>query len=439
MSARGPGDGRPVKLVAIGIGSVIFGVELLRDVFRVPEFRGAELWLVDHEPGALRRTTKLAERLNEAAAWDVTVHSTPDRTAALPDADFVVTSVAVDRLASWRTDHQLALKHGFASVLSENGGPGGLSHTLRSVPLMVEIGRDVERLAPAALLLNYTNPENRVCLALRRHTSVQTIGLCHSVAGQIDDCARLLGRSRADVDVHAAGSNHFTWFLSIRDARDGTDLMPEFMRRTIASDSTEPLVRLLTERLGVRPAIGDDHIGEYLPWAADVIGTRGYDFDGLAKRGRRASEMLEGWGSGEMSVAPLLAEPSEEASVDHSAAEIMGDVVAGRTRRRPSFILPNDGLIDNLPSDSVIEAPGLIEDGQPKGVPVGEMPQAVAALIGHELAIQDLAVEAALEGSRDLALRALLLDPLVSSVRAAEAFLDDVLNTHREHLVRFWS
>ena len=214
---------------------------------------------------------------------------------------------------------------------------------------------------------------------------------------------------------------------------------PGSCRSGIASDSTEPLVRLITKRLGVRPAIGDDHIGEYLPWAAEVIGTSGYDFDGLAERGRRASEMLEGWGSGEVSVAPLLAEPSEEASVDHSAAEIMGDMVAGRTRRRPSFILPNDGLIDNLPADSVIEAPGLVEDGQPIGIPVGAMPEAVASLVGRELAIQDVAVEAALEGSRDLALQALLLDPVVSSVYAAEAFLDDVLDTHREHLARFWS
>jgi len=114
-------------------------------------------------------------------------------------------------------------------------------------------------------------------------------------------------------------------------------------------------------------------------------------------------------------------------------------MVAGRTRRRPSFILPNDGLIDNLPADSVIEAPGLVEDGQPIGIPVGAMPEAVASLVGRELAIQDVAVEAALEGSRDLALQALLLDPVVSSVYAAEAFLDDVLDTHREHLARFWS
>lgn len=429
-----------MKLVAIGIGSVIFGVDLLRDLFRVPEVRGAELWLVDVDAGALGRMARLAEQLNAAADWDVDVRSTTDRLEALPGADFVITSVAVDRLASWRTDHELALKHGFGSVLSENGGPGGLSHTLRSIPLMVEIGCDVERLAPNALLLNYTNPENRVCLALRRHTSVRAVGLCHSVAHSIDDAARLLGRNRAEIDAHAAGSNHFTWFLSIRDARDGTDLMPEFRRRTMAADASDnPLGRTLFERIGVHPAIGDDHIGEYLPWAADMIGTTGYDFDGLAERTRRAVGLLEAWGSGERSVAPLLAEESEEAMAGHGAAQVVGDVVSRRTQRRPSFILPNAGWIDNLPVESVVEIPGLVEDGVPGGVPVGSMPEAVATLVRHELSVQDLAVQAAVEGSRDLALRALLVDPVVNSARAAEAFLEDVLRVHRPWLPRFWS
>src|SRR2546426_7552424 len=124
-----PGSGGPVKVVAIGIGSVIFGVELLRDIFRVPEFRGADLWLVDVDADALGRMTRLAGRLNDAAGWDATLRSTPDRREAPPRADFVVTSLAIDPVATWRADHALALSHGFASVLSENGGPGGLSHT----------------------------------------------------------------------------------------------------------------------------------------------------------------------------------------------------------------------------------------------------------------------------------------------------------------------
>ncbi len=427
-----------MKLVAIGIGSVIFGIELLRDVFQVEEFRGAELWLVDTEPAALARMTRLAERLDAAAGWDVAVHSTTERREALPGADFVVTSVAVDRIATWRADHDLALRHGFASVLSENGGPGGLSHTLRSVPLMVEIAADVAELAPAALMLNYTNPENRVCLAIRRHTSARAIGLCHSVAETIDDVARTLGRPRAEIDAHAAGLNHFTWMVAMTDTRDGSDLLPELRRHRLAEED-QPLGRLLAERFGLVPAIDDDHIGEYLPWAADMIGTAGYDFERHDRRSRDDVAMLDAWGSGERSVAPLLAEPSNEAKVGHSAAEIMGDIVAGRTRRRPSFIVPNDGYIDNLPANSAVEVPGIVEAGQALGVPVGAMPEPVATLLRHELAIQDAAVEAALEGSRDLAMRALLLDPVVTSAAAAGRFLDDALRIHREWLPRFWS
>jgi alpha-galactosidase len=117
----------------------------------------------------------------------------------------------------------------------------------------------------------------------------------------------------------------------------------------------------------------------------------------------------------------------------------MGDLVAHRTRRRPSFILPNDGYVDNLPADSVVEVPGLVEDGVARGVPVGALPEPVAALVRHELAIQDAAVEAAVEGSRDLAMRALLLDPVVTDVHAAERFLDAILTAHRAYLPRFWS
>lgn len=429
-----------MKLVAIGIGSTIFGLSLLRDLFRTPVLQGAELWLVDTDPVALARMARFAERLNEASDLEFDIGATTERSTCLGGADYAVTSVAVDRIKTWKVDHELALRHGFGSVLSENGGPGGLSHTLRSVPLMVEIARDIERLAPDALLFNYTNPENRVCRAIQRYTSVRTIGLCHSVPEQIEWCARLLGRPRAQIDVRAAGLNHFTWFMSIRDARGDDDLMPQFLQQSAtATSGAGPLVRLLRERFGIHPAIDDTHIGEYLPWAADVVGTAGYDFDAHGRSSREDIGRMDAWASGSLAVEPLLAEPSEEARVEHSPAQVIADIIEGATRRRPSFIVPNAALIEDLPADSIVEVPGLIDAGVPGGVPVGALPAPIGALVRHELAIQDLAVEAALEGSRDLALRALLIDPVVTSARSAEGYLDDVLRAHRAYLPRFWS
>lgn len=426
------------RIVAIGVGSLVFGVELLRDVYQTPELRGSELWLVDLDPAALERMAGLARRLNEASGWDVRLHTTTERAEALPGAQFVVTSIAVDRERTWRLDHQMALKHGFPSVLSENGGPGGLSHTLRSAPPMVEIARDVERLAPAALLLNYTNPENRVCLAVHRYTSVRSIGLCHGVAETVDFVARLLGHDRDDVDLRAAGVNHFTWVTSLTHRRDGRDLTPDLRARleTLPPD-VWPLCRLLFDRLGVFPTTGDNHVGEYIGWAAEVVGTRGYDFDLYARLGELSRANIEAWRAGEKPVDSLLARPSREARLGHSVTEIMASLIAGRTSRRPSFIIPNDGYIDNIDGDAVVEVPGLIENGGWHGVAVGALPGPVAAMVQHEVEIQKLAVQAAVEGSRSLALRALLIDPAVHSARAAQAFLDEVLEVHRPYLPTF--
>jgi alpha-galactosidase len=435
------------RLVAIGIGSHIFGIELLRDVFQTPELRGAELWLVDVDPATLGEMTGLARRLEAASGWDVAIHATTEREEALPGADFVVTSVAVDRDSTWRLDHELALRHGFGSVDSENGGPGGLSHTLRSIPLMMGIVEDVERLAPQATMLQYTNPENRVALAIRRHTRVRSVGLCHSAAHTIHWMAGLLGRPLPALDVHVAGVNHFTWVLAVRDTDTGEDLLPAFddLLRTLPEDAAITpvdkvvLSRRLFERFGVFPTSGDLHVGEFIGYAAEVIGTDGWPWDWATARRERARTNVALWAAGTKPVEPLLAQGSKEARINHSSAFMIGDLIAGRTVRRPSFILPNEGYIDNVEPDVAVEVPGLISEGRAGGVHVGALPEGVAAMVNHEIAIQKLAVEAALTGSRELALQALLIDPVVHSLAAAEAFLEDVLTRHRRYLPRFWS
>jgi alpha-galactosidase len=425
-------------VVVVGAGSAVFGLPFLQDFFQVPDLRGARLRLVDVNAAALARMRRLAEVLNAEAGWDVAVEATGELEDALPGASFVVTSVAVDRMPTWMADHEMALQHGFASVLSENGGPGGLSHTLRSVPLVLEIAQAVERLAPEALILNYTNPENRVCLAIARHTRVKALGLCHGVAGTTEWVAELLGLPFARVDLDVAGVNHFNWILRMSDRETGEDLGPAFgeaVRRLPAEQWR--LCRFAWERLGTFPTTGDDHVGEYLPWAAGLIGTSGYDFAAFAASARALTQQVERWGRGEEPVDALLAELSSEGRVNHSAATLIGDMVAGRDAERPSFILPNDGLVPDLRSDAVVEVAGRIEAGVPSGRPVGGLPVPVRGLVERELEIQELAVAAAVEGSRALALQALLVDPLVHDARAAEAFLDGVLTRHRAYLPRF--
>lgn len=427
------------RIVAIGIGSLVFGVELLRDVFQTPELRGAELSLVDLSPDALARTGGLARRLNAATDWDVTVRTTTNREEVLPGADFVVTAIAIDRDSTWETDHRLAMKHGLPSVLSENGGPGGLSHTLRAVPPMVAVARDVERLAPGALLLNYTNPENRVCLGIHRYTGVTSIGLCHGVAETIEMIAGLLDMEQQDIDLRAAGVNHFTWTTSLTDRRTGADLLPRLRAALPRADQSKwGFCAWLFERFGVFPTTGDNHVGEYIRYAAEFIGTTGYNFGAYARNRKLGHANVDAWAAGTKPVDSLLRQRSREARLGHSVTEIMAALTTGATVRRPSFIIPNDGYIQNIEHDVVVEVPGVIADGGFRGLDVGPLAGPVAAMVQGEVEIQKLAVEAAMTGSRSLALQALLIDPCVLSARAAAAFLDDVLEAQRAYLPAFW-
>jgi alpha-galactosidase len=428
----------PPKIVAIGIGSFSFGVELLRDVFQTEALRGCTLDLIDLDPVALRRMAGLAERLNEASGWGVDIRPSDERADALPGADFVVTSIEINRDALWKLDHQICLRHGLPSVLSENGGPGGLSHALRTVPPMVAVARDVERLCPDALLLNYTNPEGRICLAIRRQTSVRAVGLCHGVAGAVFWVASVLGRDAATLDLRAAGTNHFTWMTSLTDVSTGEDLYPEFRARLAAQPEGRPFARMLSERFGLCPtSSGDSHVGEFIGYAAEFTGTKGYDFDQVAETRRGAIANIEGWASGEKPVDSLLAQPSREARVQMGITRIMADVLTGGSGRRPSFNLPNDGYIDNISPDAVVEVPGIVDRGHVCGVPVGPLPGPIASMVQNEVEIQKLVVDAAVTGDRNLAMEALLLDPVVNSARKAEALLDDILTTHAAYLPQF--
>src|SRR3954454_6830912 len=170
------------KLVLIGAASASFGPRTIGDALLTKELRGSTLVLVDLDGPRLQVMTDYARRLNDAldAGWQI--ESTTDRLQALPDASFVISSIAVRRDELWKHDFQIPLKHGLKQVLGENGGPGGLSHALRNIPLILDIARDMERLCPRALLINYSNPESRVCLAISRYTSQPFVGLCHGVA-----------------------------------------------------------------------------------------------------------------------------------------------------------------------------------------------------------------------------------------------------------------
>ncbi|HSJ58056.1 MAG TPA: hypothetical protein VLC95_12800, partial [Anaerolineae bacterium] len=290
---------KPVKVVIIGAGSAIFGLNTLATLMRSEQLRGGTVGLVDINEEGLALVEQLARRLNREWGAGIEIVSSTRREEVLPGAGFVIVSIeAGPRDELWQRDWEIPLAFGVRQPYGENGGPGGLAHTLRQVPPMLAIARDMERLCPDAWLINFTNPVPRLCLAVERYSRIRSVGLCH----QVNEAFMLAGVALADrygievpagvnsdahpdvwskaryvadlmkplITIKAAGLNHFTWILDLRDRRTGEDLYPAFREGFMAlPPDFEPLTRDVFEATGLCPVPGDSHLAEYLPWTHD--------------------------------------------------------------------------------------------------------------------------------------------------------------------------
>jgi len=414
-------------IVLIGAGSTSFGLTTLHDLYADPVFTDATVRLVDLETAPLERMSKLAAALEAATGRGINLERYTRRVDALPGADAVVVSVEVDRVNRWLADFEIPRRYGVHHVYGENGGPGGLSHALRTVPLVVSIARDVERLAPDALFVNFTNPEGRICTAFRRHLDQPIVGLCHEVKIANDRFSRLLGRR---IESRAAGLNHFTLLLAASDRGTGEDLTPQLHsaveRLEDRDGETFAFVKHLHDRFGVVVATSDSHAGEYFRSATEYT----QPLDIAARQHALRSmidEVIDAILVGRFDLEPFLAWVTDDA-----LRPILRAAISGEPERVASAILPNDNLVPALPRDSAVEVSATATAAGVVGDRSDDVPTAIAGALHTEVTIQQLVADAAILGSRDAALQALELDPVVSSARAAEQILTDYEIAHRD-------
>lgn len=431
------------KIVLIGAGSAQFGTDMLCDLFAArDELKGSTIVLVDINPKALEVMAQVARRLNEATGQPFLIQATTDRVGALPGAQFVIISIAVKRNELWRLDFEIPLKHGVKHVLGENGGPGGLFHAMRNIPIILDICHDIERLCPDALVLNFTNPEGRICLAVTRYTDLQFVGLCHGIGMAQHAIGQALGLSPDDIDPKAGGLNHFNWILELRHKSTGEDLYPAF-KRAIAEQGLEEagirnhrfgikLCRYLMETFGYWPLPSDDHVGEYLSYAWEYCGLGGYEFERADRQAEANWERLRGWAGGEDSLNELLGRQSGERAVP-----IITGVLGNTHQYELAVNVPNEGFIPNLPDWAIVEIPAMVDASGVRGIHVGVLPEPIAAMCRTQIAVIDRLVEAGVHGDRNSALQALLLDPVVNGISQAEAILDEMLEVHKDYLPQF--
>jgi alpha-galactosidase len=459
-----------MRIVCIGAGSDAFGLNTLVTLLRSQHLRGSELALVDRDSNALETVARLAERINRewGAAFKLSAHT--DHREALPAADLVVLSIEVSpREALWRSDYEIPLQYGVRQPYAENGGPGGFAHAARNIGPVLEIVRDMEQLCPHALLINFANPMQRICDAVARYSRIQAVGLCHQITAGYAMIGKTLsqeldievpsaftsthsspGISEArlhvaqqtmnKVDIVAAGLNHFTWMLDLREVRTGRDLYPVFAERWRQQDpSFEPLTRRVYQAFGLFPIPGDEHLCEYLPWVSDPL-TRPwekyelslYEWDLRSSlRDKHRAEMARlAQGFGDISAL--------RGAFSEGAAEVIEAVAGAGHRYWLAVNVPNHGAISNLPAGAIVEVPGVLGAQGVKPLSVGDLPEPIAELCRREITVTRLCVDATVHGDRQAALQCLLLDPVVRDLEIARRVLDDYLVAYREYLPTFW-
>jgi alpha-galactosidase len=401
------------KIAFIGAGSTVFTRNLVRDVLSMPELAGGTTFaLMDIDAERLRASERVTRRLGATR-----VEATLDRGAALDGADYVVTSFQVGGLPATRVDFDVPKRFGLRQTIADTLGVGGIMRGLRTIPVLLDVARDMSARCPDALLLQYVNPMAMLCWALGEASPIRAVGLCHSVQHTAGELATDLGLPAEELDYHVAGINHLAFFLRLE--RDGEDLYPALHR--IAEEGRVPVdnrVRYEVMRwLGRFVTESSEHFAEYVPWfikshRPELIERFNIPLDEYIARSERAA--ADTWD------VPVAPERSDE-----YGAYIIRACETGEPFRFNGNV-PNRHagglLIDNLPADCCVEVPCVASVGGIEPQPVGALPRQLAALMQTNVNVQGLTVEAALTGRRDAVRHAAMLDPHT----AAELSLDEI-------------
>jgi alpha-galactosidase len=440
-------EGAP-RICLIGAGGMSFGPVMVLDAINSKKIRGATMVLHDISPEKLGAATRLAERLNEKCGHPIRIESSLDPGEAMTGADFCLVSAEVGRWPYWIQDYEVPSRYGATHITGENGGPGAVFHSLRSIKTTLEICENLQRFCPDTFLINLTNPMSRVTLAINTATNLQNVGMCHEFAGGVARISRLLRIPKHQIAAKASGINHFTFFTEIHHKETGEDLYPRlrklWQRRffdfpapvtTVAKQLVKiplvevavdqyhaPLVAYMFREYGLLPCSTDSHIGEYVPFAkqkATWHPTPVYFHQSLMARLERT---VNKYGDGK-SILPLhrMGRSAEE------PFRLIESVWTRTPRRLNAINVPNRGYVPNLPEHSIVEVPATVG---PDGVTPETMPpilEPLAQFMSDQIELQDLVVKAALTGDPEPAFEAVVRDPLSPSDEASCRRLFDEL------------
>lgn len=435
------------KICLVGAGSTVFAQNILGDVLSTPSDQDYVISLFDIDPERLKTSEIVARRICEALKLtSVRIEATLDRRKALKGSDFVILMMQVGGYKpATVTDFDIPKKYGLRQTIADTLGIGGIFRGLRTIPVLEAICRDMEDVCPNALLMQYVNPMAINCWAIKEIApSIRNVGLCHSVQHTAGHLANCLGENINEINYISAGINHIAFFLKYEKIDvngERHDLYPRL--KSLATEGKVPAddrVRFdVLKRLGHFVTESSEHFSEYTSWyikdrRPELVGELNIPLDEYI---RRCEVQIAEWHAlrQDLEGGKLI----DVCRSNEYAAGIIHAAVTGE----PALIygnVPNNGLIENLPPECIVEVPCHVDRNGIQPTRIGRIPSQLAAVMRLSISVQELTVEAALTGKRERIYQAALLDPHTSAELSPDEIwhmVDDLIEQHGDLLPKY--
>ncbi|MCD6286698.1 MAG: alpha-galactosidase [Anaerolineae bacterium] len=435
------------KIAFIGAGSFGFTRKLVTDLLTFPLLEDATLALMDIDAERLEFIRRAVQRIVDEGGYPAKVETTMDRVEALTGADAVLCTILAGSVDVWQHDILIPKKYGIDINVGDTRGVAGIFRALRTIPVMLDIVKDMERVCPGATLLNYTNPMAMLCRAMQRESSIQVTGLCHSVQGTAAMLAGWIGAPMDEITYTCAGINHMAWYLDYK--WNGKDAYPLIRKAVVENEEIRNEEQVRNEmflQFGYYITESSGHNSEYNWWfrkRPDLIetyctdgtgwnpGHYAYILDEYRKRGNSWKDDITAWLDNP--------EPLDLARGHEYATYIINALLGGEPFKYNGNTA-NTGLITNLPQDCCVEVPVYADKGGLHALYVGALPASVAPLNQITVASEELAVEAALTGDPTLVFQAVAYAPLTASLLSLseiKQMVNEMLAQNKDYLPTF--
>jgi alpha-galactosidase len=435
------------KITFIGAGSLGFTRNLVRDLLTFPSFQDAHISLMDIDEERLNYSKLMVEKIVKAGNYPAKVSATLNRQEALDGADAVIITILVGGVQIWRHDIEIPKKYGVDINVGDTRGPAGIFRALRTIPVMMDIAKDIEKYCPEAIVLNYTNPMAMLIRAVQTVSKIKIVGLCHSVQGTAEMLARWIGAPMNEITYFCAGINHQAWFLKYEwKGKDAYPLIREAILTRPEIYKEEIVRNEMFLHLGYYVTESSGHNSEYNPWfrkRQDLIekyclpgtgwnpGEWGYILKEYLKREDTWREEVKEW----IEKEPINLERGHE-----YAAYILNAILGDGSIFEFNGNIRNFGLIDNLPYGACVEVPIIASKRGFDPIKVGNLPPQLALLNYINSSCEELAVEGSLEGDPKKIFYAVAYDPLTSAVLSLaeiKQMVKEMFEINKDYLPQF--